>query len=140
MQCLFEECEREKYSLGYCRTHYIQRRNGKPLTPIRVLMPSETLCIVPGCSRYFRCKGLCESHYNLARNHKLTPEELIEVVASKVCDICKVKEPRDVDHDHVTGKVRGFLCRACNLSLGTAQESPELLRRMASYLEEHKNV
>lgn len=42
----------------------------------------------------------------------------------------------DVDHDHVTGKVRGLLCRRCNLALGHAQDSPEVLRRLTEYLEQ----
>jgi len=36
------------------------------------------------------------------------------------CAICDIKfENRpDVDHDHKTGKVRGLLCRRCNLVVG----------------------
>lgn len=39
-----------------------------------------------------------------------------------------------VDHDHKTGRVRGLLCSACNLLLGKARESEEILLRAASYL------
>lgn len=46
----------------------------------------------------------------------------------------KVRE-LSVDHCHVTGKVRGMLCHACNIALGAVQDSPALLRRMAAYLE-----
>jgi hypothetical protein len=42
-----------------------------------------------------------------------------------------------LDHDHSTGKVRGILCRSCNLLLGHAKESPARLRGAANYLEEH---
>ena len=41
-----------------------------------------------------------------------------------------------VDHDHVTGKVRGLLCAKCNTTLGNVSDNPELLRRSASYLEQ----
>lgn len=56
------------------------------------------------------------------------------------CAICfKVVEASgrhlSVDHDHVTGKVRGILCRACNVGIGHMLDQPHLLRRAADYLE-----
>jgi Recombination endonuclease VII. len=39
-----------------------------------------------------------------------------------------------VDHDHKTGKVRGLLCRGCNIALGLLNESPENLRGLLEYL------
>lgn len=40
-----------------------------------------------------------------------------------------------VDHDHNTGHIRGILCQACNVTLGKMNDSPELLRAAAAYLE-----
>ncbi len=40
-----------------------------------------------------------------------------------------------VDHDHVTGVVRGLLCWRCNTVLGWARDNPRTLRRLADYLE-----
>lgn len=40
-----------------------------------------------------------------------------------------------VDHDHRTGKVRGILCQPCNTSIGKMNEDPQLLRKLANYVE-----
>jgi hypothetical protein len=40
-----------------------------------------------------------------------------------------------LDHCHTTKKFRGWICRACNLMLGYARDTPKVLRRAADYLE-----
>lgn len=42
-----------------------------------------------------------------------------------------------VDHDHVTGAIRGLLCRNCNVALGIVHDSIPTLRSMIAYLERH---
>jgi hypothetical protein len=42
-----------------------------------------------------------------------------------------------VDHDHVTGNVRGILCRLCNTALGMIKDNPKTALAMATYLEKH---
>jgi hypothetical protein len=55
------------------------------------------------------------------------------------CPICN-KDRREVpknfavDHDHLTGKVRGLLCNTCNLGLGYFYDNPDLLNKAISYL------
>jgi hypothetical protein len=45
-----------------------------------------------------------------------------------------------VDHDHATGKVRKLLCHNCNRALGLMKDNPELLRKAAQYVEDHKEA
>ena len=46
-----------------------------------------------------------------------------------------LKQSLVVDHDHITGKVRGLLCINCNKSLGQVKDNSEILRRLADYLD-----
>jgi hypothetical protein len=48
---------------------------------------------------------------------------------------CRTRKNLCVDHDHTTGYVRGLLCLNCNASAGSADDSPEILRKLADYIE-----
>lgn len=39
-----------------------------------------------------------------------------------------------VDHNHRTGRVRGILCRLCNIGLGCFKDSTSLLKKVIIYL------
>lgn len=45
-----------------------------------------------------------------------------------------------VDHNHITGKVRGLLYSSCNKALGLFEDSFILLEKAANYLKEKDNV
>jgi hypothetical protein len=55
-----------------------------------------------------------------------------------VCAICD-RPPRgrpvlDVDHDHLTGLVRGLLCGNCNRAVGLLDDNPELFDKAKAYI------
>ena len=52
------------------------------------------------------------------------------------CECCArpLKSAAHLDHDHATGKFRGWLCGPCNRGIGLFVDSPELLGRAAAYL------
>jgi Recombination endonuclease VII len=43
-------------------------------------------------------------------------------------------ERQAVDHDHVTGFVRGVLCTGCNSGMGQLRGDPWVIRRAIEYL------
>jgi predicted lipoprotein with Yx(FWY)xxD motif len=77
----------------------------------------------------------------LRKTYGLTLREFDEISAAQndVCAICSNKCPDysrlSVDHNHVTGQIRGLLCNRCNRAMGLFQDDPEILRKAAAYLE-----
>lgn len=65
---------------------------------------------------------------------------VIKAAFSGACEVCGKTEAANgrrlsLDHDHKTGDFRGWLCWTCNATLGLAQDSPEILKKAAGYLE-----
>ena len=62
------------------------------------------------------------------------------------CAICGAPKGRHgtfrlvVDHDHVTGAIRGLLCDRCNRAIGLLGDSVETLTRAAAYLAKTKEA
>lgn len=54
------------------------------------------------------------------------------------CAICTREKPLVVDHCHTKKKVRGLLCRSCNLTLGNVEDNVDFLKGAIKYLEERK--
>ena len=56
------------------------------------------------------------------------------------CAICEthhteLKRKLAVDHNHITGEVRGLLCVNCNLAIGNLKDDITLLKKAIKYLK-----
>jgi len=50
-------------------------------------------------------------------------------------DTCVTGRNLAVDHNHVTGKIRGLLCHPCNTAIGLLRDDKETLLKAIMYLE-----
>lgn len=55
------------------------------------------------------------------------------------CSICRLEKQRIkrrlcVDHDHISGRIRGLLCYKCNSAIGLLNDDISLLNNAISYL------
>lgn len=76
-------------------------------------------------------------------------EEQYEALSKKqneLCAMCGLPQEKHgtitklvVDHNHITGGVRGLLCDSCNLLLGFAKDDVRLLEKAIEYLNGSKN-
>lgn len=77
------------------------------------------------------------------RTHGISADEADEILERQNgrCAIC-CRPARErlgsmhLDHDHKTGRIRGFLCVDCNHGIGKLRDSPELLLRAVVYLRQ----
>lgn len=56
------------------------------------------------------------------------------------CECCggpPGKKSMALDHDHVTGKFRGWICHSCNLGIGRPGDTIGGLMRAVTYLEKN---
>lgn len=76
-------------------------------------------------------------NYHLVRRYGMTVNEFDAMLEAQggVCALCRVRKPEHVDHDHLTGAVRGVLCSCCNQGLGNFRDDAATLRLAADYLE-----
>lgn len=75
--------------------------------------------------------------YNKYTKYNLTQDDYDRMLAEQqgCCAICRTEPPMlVVDHDHVTGVVRGLLCRNCNLGIGLLRDDVDVLSSAVQYL------
>ena len=84
---------------------------------------------------------LSSANTKLKRRFGITLEQYEDMLKEQGgrCMICgaiksTLNHKLAVDHDHKTSKIRGLLCKSCNLGIGNFLDSPVLLQNAISYL------
>lgn len=150
-RCSFPDCikPRRTQKPGLCETHRTHvKRYGAP-RPIRY--PQTDPCRIVDCLLPHEARGVCKKHYRIVGQYGMTPETYNALLESQGggCAVCGVKECASgnewaIDHDHsccpdrknCCGKCnRGLLCMTCNVGIGNLQDSPDLMRKAAEYVE-----
>ena len=83
-------------------------------------------------------------HNQLKRKYNITLDDYEKTLQDQngSCAICfvKVEEQKNnvlvVDHNHLTGEVRGLLCSNCNSAIGLLKERQEVIQNALKYLYE----
>lgn len=161
--CSVLDCWGKHWSKGYCRKHYNRVVKHGRTDRYEIQKP---ICKIDGCELVGSIVGLCKKHYDIER-HKNKPlsaeadhqhhikyrygisiEEYKEKLKEQayVCAICCEGETTvingkinrlAVDHCHNSNKVRGLLCRNCNMILGAAKDNIQHLKDAIIYLEKY---
>jgi hypothetical protein len=82
-------------------------------------------------------KKISDRKSHLKRKYGLTLETFEEMCEAQGggCAICGRPDADNVDHDHVTGRVRGILCWNCNIGVGHFEDDVDRFVAAAAYLD-----
>ncbi len=105
-------------------------------------------CTVKRTTDYNKRNSSTVKSQYLKRNYGLTFDEFDAMLSKQdnSCAICGTTEPSKtrgrhkrfhVDHNPITGDVRGLLCKSCNLALSEVGSNLQTLKNMIEYLENH---
>ena len=77
-----------------------------------------------------------KTDYQVSKRYGIDRATYLERMAtSSCCEICSSENNLCYDHDHITMKFRGVLCRSCNKAVGQLGDSVESLQRALDYLK-----
>lgn len=118
-KCKLRPCAPDSAWCNVCRAAYQRARRKDPETAAKMKVWSTTTWL----RRKF---GIEQSEYDAMLAQQ-----------GGVCALCGAPPGRyrhAVDHDHVTGRIRGLLCMGCNRSLGWVERVN--LEAVAAYLHD----
>jgi hypothetical protein len=126
-ECVEAGCAEKPVARNLCPLHYDRwRRHGDPTVVLKMRNKGlECRCGAPAIVR-----GYCSACYSRWKKYGTYEQP------QRHCEICGARAKKiHFDHDHSTGKHRGWLCYKCNAALGLADDSIPILQSMISYLE-----
>ena len=88
-------------------------------------------CTIKRTKDYYRGKHQDDEHKELLLSQNSS------------CAICGTRKPGgrwktfSVDKDSTTGRVRGLLCKSCNIMIGESKNSIDTLKKAVLYLEQN---
>lgn len=101
------------------------------------------------CQKEWRDKNKEKlKHIGIKRTYGISGEEYNKMKSDQDgrCIICNVlpsgfkKDVLHIDHDHITKKVRGLLCGACNTAIGLFKEDTIAMVKAIEYINAHKEL
>ena len=94
------------------------------------------------------CSKKRSRKHSIARNYGVSLEDYDSLLKKQEgkCAICCCDHnignggyPHfSIDHDHITGKIRGLLCNSCNFAIGLFKDNIDVLMRAVNYLTVEK--
>ena len=120
----------------------------KPTNDFYPYRPACKVCLRAAQRRQRAARPNYHRASNLKQRYGISLDEYHSIIANQnfACPICQVEISETlgykgkrlvvVDHNHDTGEVRGILCWSCNLMLGHARESTDILYKAIVYLSE----
>jgi hypothetical protein len=109
--------------------------------------PECKACCNAACKVRLANDPLLNRRSHLKRKFGIDHKRYEEILASQGggCAICGSAKSRNgqmlhIDHDHVTGEIRGVLCDKCNRGIGLLGDSAERLEAARNYLDKRKTT
>lgn len=99
-------------------------------------MPRDLSLLVTYCSE--TCLAIKRRSKGLTNNGlPISPREVYLLLQQhpQECRICGATDNIVIDHCHVAGRFRGFLCSNCNTAIGLFGDDIGRLKRAIAYLE-----
>jgi len=132
-----------------CMKEYHKKRSCVAANRIRANEITRNWRHVNGKTQYRKYRNKVRTYQNAYAYKKfgLTVEQYKELVITQkgLCAICHKPETRmkngrtqrlSIDHNHVSGKVRGLLCGACNSGIGYFKDDLVTINSAISYLQQ----
>lgn len=134
--CKCPECDGLRNA--YNRRKYAERKALLESKPATEYVHGESRTYYNGC----KCDKCRKGHADrtVVRKYGLSQEQLENLDELRAGDCACCGKPSSVtglmvvDHDHATGKVRGFICNMCNTGIGKLGDSVKGLETALAYL------